>query len=590
MNARYVMLIQKQFDEPLSERETYELQGFLAGNEAAAKLRENLQRILEESEKLELPEHLKPQNAETLVAQILTAIAKTESKSWFTLVKNFVRGREKKAQIGLSHQDELAVLRKHKISNQNRNSNDNDTIANNLRSKVMDEVAPVVSHDAVSLAVAIKRRMLETSGDSPLEQHASQLHPESQPRATTPPEPLTQSLSNSMDQVFNSSNWPVLDPETIQSTQTQAEFVAPPGPEPFNSLLKKRSFQQQQEQQRANEHREPKAPAARELWSEPVPEEQMEPIWQLELEAQIPLDSIPPSPTPLQSLEPIPQRPSPLESLEPIAQRPSPLESLEPIPQSPQQAQILRPAGLIPVDDIIAHVSLMFSEPTRNYAPNTVPHQEADTASKIEQAPTLPPIHAKLPIPSTEDPLGLASGAYPQINQIDLQKATSARLAKVTPDDESQGQIKGLINFLLDQQSAAAINNLATSSANLSNARILSNAEAQALQECLSPIERLQGVAGCIILGYDGMIIMSSLPDHADKDALSAWALLTYMNSHDLIRVIGHTRLRQFVSRTVSGYLLLADFGQGLLLTVSDNASTEAILPLMKSVRKVTAA
>ncbi len=197
---------------------------------------------------------------------------------------------------------------------------------------------------------------------------------------------------------------------------------------------------------------------------------------------------------------------------------------------------------------------------------------------------------APLVVPPAEDPLGASSGSYPQIREIDLRKVNAARLATTGNTDESNGQIRALGNFLLDKQSVAAIGNLASANANLAHARILSDEEAQALQDCLSPIESLQGVAGCIILGYDGMIIMSSLPDHADKDALSAWALLTYINTHELVRVVGHSRLRQFVSRTLSGYLLLADFGQGLLLAVSDNASTEAILPLMKSVRRVTAA
>lgn len=237
-------------------------------------------------------------------------------------------------------------------------------------------------------------------------------------------------------------------------------------------------------------------------------------------------------------------------------------------PQSPFQPELIRPARLIPVDDIIAHVSQMFSE------------EEASSEESAEPAePTEP-----------ADPLGLSSGAYPQIKDIDLRNASSARLSTTHSTDESKGQIKALGKFLLDQQSEAAITNLSSANANLSNARILSDEEALALQECLSPIERLQGVAGCIILGYDGIVIMNTLPAHADQDVLSAWALLTYMNSHDLIRVIGHTRLRQFVSRTFTGYLLLADFGQGLLLAVSDNAATEAILPLMKSVRKVTAA
>lgn len=195
MNARYVMLIQKQFDQPLTERETYELQGFLAGNEAAARLCENMQRILEESEQIELPEQLKPLNAENLLAEILSAIAKTESKSWFSLVKNFVKGKDKKAPVSLTHQDELAVLRKHKASTENRTK-----AMDALRSRVIAEVAPVSPHDAVSLAVAIKQRMFETQNESQLG-HSNQQHPEVLSPTEAPPEPLTPSLSKSMSRL-----------------------------------------------------------------------------------------------------------------------------------------------------------------------------------------------------------------------------------------------------------------------------------------------------------------------------------------------------------------------------------------------------
>ena len=584
MDARYILLIQKQFDQPLSERETYELQGFLAGNEAAAKLCENVRRLLEESESVELPEQFKPVDAEYLLTQILSALTQTESQSWFSFVKQFVIGKKAKPQITSSHQDELAVLRKHKATAE-RSSKAMDA----MRAKVVAEVAPVTAQDAVSLAEAIKRRMLSVQNETP-----------------------TPSISESMDQLFSSSNWPVVTPETIRKAQEQEqkqepevepetadpEFKPGPGPAPFASVLRNRFQQQQQQssaqptaaQQPTEDNREHSAPgqvSAHSIyqphawptvdqveWSQFEPDgsqpafgpEQLEPIWQLE--------SADNQPVPIWELEPADMQPTPIWQLEPADMQPIPIwqrESAEPQPVRSAEPELrsaeperLRPASLIPVDDIIAHVSHMFSEHIGEQAPKVVP--------------------------PSEDPLGASSGSYPQIREVDLRKANAARLATTGNTDEPNGQIRALGNFLLDKQSVAAIANLSNSNANLAHARILSDEEAQALQDCLSPIESLEGVAGCIILGYDGMIIMSSLPDHADKDALSAWALLTYMNTHELVRVVGHNRLRQFVSRTLNGYLLLADFGQGLLLAVSDNASTEAILPLMKSVRRVTAA
>lgn len=188
-----------------------------------------------------------------------------------------------------------------------------------------------------------------------------------------------------------------------------------------------------------------------------------------------------------------------------------------------------------------------------------------------------------------DDPLAI-SGAFPKVREEDLKLANSARLGTTSSTVEHNGKISSLGRFLLDKNSEAAIGALEFGTPNLSQARVLSREEVHELEECLAPIESQDGVAGCVILGYDGMLITSSLPDHADKDAFCAWALLTYMNCHDLVKILGHKNLRQLVSRTETGYLLLADFGQGLLVAVSENATTDAIIPLMKSVRRITAA
>lgn len=570
MNARYILLIQRQFDEELSERETYELQGFLAGNEAASKLCENMRRLLEESENLDLPDYLKPADAENLLKEIISAIAKNES-SWFARVKKFVQNKASTSKPSITHEDELAVLRKHKAAAEHRSSKAMDA----LRHKLIAEVAPVTSHDAISLAEAIKRRMLEPT---PAAAHSASTIPMAAE--------LTPSITESMDQLFSSSNWPVVNLKStaIETSPTELpEFRPLNTPPPINAILKNRLTQQQQEHTPRLEDRQtgaggrdnrvglgdddepvaafPEFPHGNKAQSAQNPlvdewsaftsgdPEKMQPIWEMQPETEVPV------PVWQMELEAQVSAPEPVWQTEPPPLQPV-SDIVDKAKSAPVPHEVLKPSALIPVDDIIAHVSQIF----------------ADASDR------------------PEDPLGFSSGPYPKISEIDLNKARAARLATTDNTSESSGRIKGLGKFLLDEQSEAAIGNLSSSNRNLSHARILSDEEALALQECLSPIESIQGVAGCIVLGYDGMIVMNTLPAHADQDALSAWALLTYMNTHELIRVVGHTKLRQFVSRTFSGYLLLADFGQGLLLAVSDNASREAILPLMKSIRKVTAA
>jgi len=190
-----------------------------------------------------------------------------------------------------------------------------------------------------------------------------------------------------------------------------------------------------------------------------------------------------------------------------------------------------------------------------------------------------------------------ASGNWPQVNCLEFDRSRLARLGTTidarSNSDTAQapgGQITSFGQFILDKNRQKVIGAIADAIVNLPTAKILSEDESVALRECLRPIEEQEGVAGCLIIGYDGMIITTTLPQSADGDAFSAWALLTYMNSQGVVKQLGHKAMKQIISRTASGYLLLADFGQGLLLAVSENASTEAMLPLMKSVRRVTAA
>ncbi|HEY9773631.1 MAG TPA: roadblock/LC7 domain-containing protein [Planktothrix sp.] len=208
---------------------------------------------------------------------------------------------------------------------------------------------------------------------------------------------------------------------------------------------------------------------------------------------------------------------------------------------------------VIPVEEISNFLDVIFAEPQRE-----MPVQRASET--------------------------IAAGPTP----FQVQQNTFGRLRADEAKEVKGGNITAIGPFLLDKTSERAVQNLITNAS--SRTRVLTEAEAGELKECLKPIEALDGVAGCIILGYDGLVIANTLPKHCDLDVFSSWALVTYMNSHSAVDFLGHGKVQQIVSRTIGGIMLLADFGQGLLLAVSDKTTTDAVLPLMRGVRKVTAA
>lgn len=543
MDARYTLLIQKQFDVLLSEREQYELHGFLAGNELAARLNEHLKKMVEECEQLEMPEELLHPNPAELVASIMKRLSHQQSApSWFALVFQGFTKSDKRST------NQVAGRKVLRLNNKPSTMRTGRTIET-VRARVLAEVAPVSQPEAVSLAEAIKRRMLRNenaSWDIPGSVPADDPEFEPSSRAQSMPQPPAPSISQSIDMIFNSSS--KLPQFAAEETKLQAE----------------------KEEERIQ-----------------VPE-----------------------PVLLQ-----PARHIPVEEI---------IAHVNTIFNEPIQ-ELVRPTSRIPIEELIEHVSNIFAERTPYLVPNSTaqtvslppppeiwgpPRTPADIwgpppapalsawepeplkefdpfKAQMTNAPVTPNIYTA-PDPSAEDPL--SSGSWPAISAMKTDHSRVARLGTTQDTTSQSGHITSLGKFLLDKNTENAIGSLATSTARLPSARVLSDEESTALRDCLKPIENQTGVAGCLIIGYDGMIITTTLPKNADSDAFSAWALLTYMHTQDVVNLLGHKKMQQLVSRTKTGYLLLADFGQGLLLTVSDNAATEAILPLMKSVRRVTAA
>lgn len=153
--------------------------------------------------------------------------------------------------------------------------------------------------------------------------------------------------------------------------------------------------------------------------------------------------------------------------------------------------------------------------------------------------------------------------------------------------ETGNGKIASIGKFLLDQQDLAKIGNLAASDLTDSKMRILTLEAAQELQTLLQHIGQQPSVVGSVIVGHDGILIANSLPQDYDPESIGVWALGIYLNTDTTVRKMGHNHVHQAVCRTPRGYLIIADFGGGILVTVSDGPETDRLIPLMRSITQL---
>jgi predicted regulator of Ras-like GTPase activity (Roadblock/LC7/MglB family) len=156
-----------------------------------------------------------------------------------------------------------------------------------------------------------------------------------------------------------------------------------------------------------------------------------------------------------------------------------------------------------------------------------------------------------------------------------------------TGGDTGSGRIASIGKFLLDQKDLEKIGKLTASDLSDTKMKILTLEAASEIQGLLHHIGATQGVIGSIIIGHDGLLIANTMPQDIEADSVGIWALAVYMNTETAIKKIGHNRVHQIVARTPKGFLVIADFGGGLLVTLSDGSDTDALIPLMRSITQV---
>ena len=119
--------------------------------------------------------------------------------------------------------------------------------------------------------------------------------------------------------------------------------------------------------------------------------------------------------------------------------------------------------------------------------------------------------------------------------------------------------------------------------------KILTTEAAGELTNLLHHIASQNSVVGSVIVGHDGLLIANTMPPEIEAESVGVWALGVFMNTEHVVKKMGQNRIHQIVSKTPKGYLVIADFGGGLLVTISDGKETDSLIPLMRSITQLVA-
>ncbi|MEZ4545761.1 MAG: roadblock/LC7 domain-containing protein [Cyanobacteriota/Melainabacteria group bacterium] len=211
----------------------------------------------------------------------------------------------------------------------------------------------------------------------------------------------------------------------------------------------------------------------------------------------------------------------------------------------------------------------------------------APPAPPMPAAPAMPAPPAGLPpVPAQAPAMAQAPSMAQAIPQTPPPKVEGiGKLdASVDTNDSGSGRIAAIGKFLLDQKDLEKLGKITEADQGEVKMRILTMEASADLQSLLKEIGAQEKVIGSVIVGHDGLLIANTMPEEVDAESMGVWALGVYMNTEHVTKKMGHDRVHQVVSRTPRGYVVIADFGGGLLVTITDGTETSTLIPLMRKI------
>jgi predicted regulator of Ras-like GTPase activity (Roadblock/LC7/MglB family) len=152
---------------------------------------------------------------------------------------------------------------------------------------------------------------------------------------------------------------------------------------------------------------------------------------------------------------------------------------------------------------------------------------------------------------------------------------------------DGPSQIGAIGKFLLDKQDIQNLEKLAQSNLAETGLRVLTPSAAQDLQTLLQRIHGVNGVVGSVIVGHDGIVVSTDLPDEFDSDSIAVWSLGIYLNTDNAIKKMGRNSVSKVVAQTTKGHLTITDFGAGILATLTNDPSRDSLIGVMNVINEL---
>jgi predicted regulator of Ras-like GTPase activity (Roadblock/LC7/MglB family) len=196
-------------------------------------------------------------------------------------------------------------------------------------------------------------------------------------------------------------------------------------------------------------------------------------------------------------------------------------------------------------------------------------------------------VMAKMPKTNINETVKAISDAAQQVPKIEGLGRLDARID--TTNEAGSGRIASIGKFLLDGKDLEKIGKITSSDPSDTKMRILTPEGAAELNSILQHVGAHPGVLGSVIIGHDGLLIVNNMPPEMDAEYFGVMAYTVFMSTTHATAKMGSQRVEQIVSKTPLGYLVIANFGNGLLVTASDVQVIEGLIPLLRSITQLVA-
>lgn len=164
------------------------------------------------------------------------------------------------------------------------------------------------------------------------------------------------------------------------------------------------------------------------------------------------------------------------------------------------------------------------------------------------------------------------------------------RESELEKADKDGGLICNLSNFILGEREMEMLRNLTAASETTDlGMQILTIQALEELKELLGHISAREDVAGWAIISNNGLLVASSLPEHLDAENIAIRILPIYMGAMDMLEQMGdEQQLQQVVLNIGKGSIFVANFGEGIFITLSEATNPEAIVDTIKLIKEVS--